>query len=326
MHCVVHWRNIVAHETWLVTGAAGFIGTHMVRRLLNDGHRVIGVDNFSTGLRENIEPFKDNPSWQLIVLDICDIDIESIFEEYRPTHVLHLAAIVSVQYCEAHQDRAYAVNADAFRQLLRYAHRYEVQHLIYASSSAVYGMSQPGPIPESASLAPISVYGDTKVCNEEDARAIHLVTGLQCTGLRFFNLFGPHQSATNGYAAVIPLWAAAISRGERPIIYGDGSATRDYCHIDNVVNAVVKLAKASLKGAQVYNVGTGIATTLNDLYATLCDVLKQYPDPQYELWRPADIEHSLADITAIKAACGYEPQVSLREGLKRLCGEKVHVE
>lgn len=311
-------------ETWLVTGAAGFIGTNIVKRLLQEGHRVIGVDDFSTGLHENIAGFQDNPDWQLMVMDICDPDLATVFHEFKPTRVLHLAAIVSIQYCEAHPERANEVNVQAFREILRLSHTYGVSQVIYASSSAVYGMSEAGAIDEAQPVAPISVYGKTKVCNEDDARAIHLMTGLPCTGLRFFNLFGPHQSVSNGYAAVIPLWGAAIIQGERPVIYGDGTATRDYCHIDNVVQAIIKLAQTRLKGAQVFNVGTGIATPLNDLFATLCDILKAYPEPQYKPWRPADIVHSLANITALKAACGYEPTVLLREGLQRLFKGQAH--
>lgn len=316
----------MSRETWLVTGAAGFIGTNMVKRLLQEGHRVIGVDDFSTGLHENIAGFQNNPNWQLLVMDICDPDLKTVFQEFKPTRVLHLAAIVSIQYCEEHPERANEVNAHAFREILRLSHLQGVQQVIYASSSAVYGKSDVGAIAESAPLAPISVYGETKVCNEDDARAIHLMTGLQCTGLRFFNLFGPHQSVSNGYAAVIPLWGACIARGERPIIYGDGTATRDYCHIDNVVDAIMRLSQAPLKGAQVFNVGTGIATPLNGLFSTLCDILKEYPEPQYEHWRPADIVHSLADISALRQACGYEPKVLLREGLQRLFkGQSQHV-
>lgn len=303
---------------WLVTGAAGFIGTNIVKHLLQAGYGVIGVDDFSTGQRESTEPFHRYPRWQMIEMDICDPDFESIFIKYRPTYVLHLAAIVSIRYCEENQERAYAVNAEAFKRILKYAHNFGSRHVIYASSSAVYGLSQPGAIAESSLVKPISVYGDTKLSNETDALALSLETGLSCTGLRFFNLFGPYQSANSGYAAVIPLWGAAIACGERPIIYGDGSATRDYCHIDNVVQAIVKVADAPLSGANIFNVGTGVATTLNDLFALLCEVLQQYPEPQYELWRPADILHSLADISAIKSTCGYEPQVSLKEGLQRL--------
>jgi UDP-N-acetylglucosamine 4-epimerase len=302
--------------TWLVTGAAGFVGAHVCRDLLKRGYVVCGVDNLFVGTLNNVDDLLQHDRFHWVEQDIGDTCMKDVFEIYRPSHVVHLAAVVSVPLCESNPDLARRVNVEGFNMLLKLSHQSGVKQFIYASSSAVYGNTQKNFISETDPAKPISVYGKTKLDNENAVQEIKH-PGMTCIGLRFFNLFGTSKNAQSSYAAVIPLWIDALRAGKQPIIYGDGSATRDFCHIDNVLHAMDVLQHLP-EGDHVLNIGTGKPVSLNTLFHALCDTLNIKQEPHYQPWRPEDIMHSCANIERAKMLCGYEPMMMLREGLQKV--------
>lgn len=308
----------MTHETWLITGAAGFIGSNVAEHLLKQGHTVVGVDNLSSGDINNVNGFQQNPNWHWHELDILDDKVDALFYEHAFTHVLHLAAVVSVQVCEEDPKLAVAVNEHGFEKIAQLVLEKHTPKLIYASSSAVYGATETLPIPEVTPLMPLSLYGRTKVSNEEHAQAMFGTTSFSCIGMRFFNLFGPRQGAHSGYAAVIPKWVDALQHDKTPIIFGEGTATRDFCHINNVITAIECAARKELPGHHVFNIGNGEATSLEDLYNLISDILDKDIEAEHKPWRDTDILHSCADISLAKRTLGYEPVITLEDGLKRL--------
>jgi len=305
-------------QTWLITGVAGFIGSNVAEHLLTQGHTVIGLDNLSSGDIRNLDSFHALPKWHWFPGDINEDILPSLFKQFNITHVLHLAAIVSVQACEEHPEEARRVNEQGFERVLHLALSHDVTQLIYATSSAVYGSTAHMAIPETTPLKPISLYGQTKVNNELAAAKACKQHSISCVGFRFFNLFGPHQNANSGYAAVIPKWVDAIKNNKTPIIFGDGTATRDFCPIANVLLAIDCAVTTKPQGHHVFNIGNGHATSLQLLYDKICDILGQHPAPQYLPWRPDDIVHSCSDITLAESVLGYRPEVTLQVGLERL--------
>lgn len=303
-------------EVWLITGAAGFIGSNAAEHLLSQGHTVIGLDNLSSGDIRNVDPFYAMPNWHWYLGNINDSILEEIFQKHVITHVLHLAAVVSVQACEEFPDDARRINEQGFERVLTLSLAQKIKQLIYASSSAVYGAAEHMPIAESTPLEPLSLYGRTKLNNEIVAQRDCQGKNISCIGMRFFNLFGPRQGVHSAYAAVIPKWADAIKKNKTPIIYGDGSATRDFCHIDNVLSAIDCSRKVLPQGHHVFNIGNGETTTLNELYEMICEALAKHPTPQYLPWQPEHIFHSCADISLATAVLDYRPVVSLEEGLR----------
>lgn len=305
-------------QTWLITGVAGFIGSNVAEHLLSLGHIVIGLDNLSSGDIRNLDSFHALENWHWFPGDINDEILPILFDRFQITHVLHLAAIVSVQACEQNPQAARYVNEQGFERVLNLALSHHVTQFIYASSSAVYGSTTHLPIVETTPLHPISLYGKTKVSNELAAQNACNDQSISCIGFRFFNLFGPHQGVHSGYAAVIPKWVDAIKHHQTPIIYGDGSATRDFCPIDNVLLAIDRAVLTQHLGHHVFNIGNGYATSLQLLYDKICDILGEHPQPQYLPWRSDDIVHSCADITLAQTVLGYQPEVTLQVGLEKL--------
>jgi UDP-N-acetylglucosamine 4-epimerase len=314
-------------RTWLVTGAAGFIGSHLLEALLGLDQDVIGVDNFSTGYRRNVEDALARTngtrgSFRLIEGDIRDADL-CVRACHGVDYVLHQAALGSVPRSLIDPQLFHQVNVDGFVNLSIAARDAGVERFVYASSSAVYG-DHPGlPKVEDRIGRAVSPYGLTKRVNELYADVIRSAYGIECVGLRYFNVFGRRQEPNSTYAAVIPQWVARMLRGEACHIYGDGETTRDFCFIDNIVQANV-LASVVPIGAedQVYNVGLGGRTTLNELYENLrAGIVKRLPHlanarPTYDDFRPGDVRHSQADITKIRVALGYEPTHTLADGLE----------
>jgi UDP-N-acetylglucosamine/UDP-N-acetylgalactosamine 4-epimerase len=303
----------------LITGAAGFIGSHLVDYLLSQNFTVFGLDNFSTGLTSNVARIqqKHYREWECLNEDIREAArMEALFKELKPDIVIHLAAKVSVPDSIKDPRSTYNTNVSGFFNVILAAKEAKVKRFIYASSSAVYGEQEVFPIPETAPLDPLSFYGLSKKINEEYAE-LFSTPDFECIGLRFFNIFGPYQDPNNPYAAVISKWTHLLKQNKPIVIFGDGSATRDYCHIHNVTEAIHQLCTARLKEHySIYNIGSGEATTLNELSQLLAQLLKQDPkNITYAPWREGDIHHSVADITQAKQDWNYQVLLDLRAGL-----------
>lgn len=301
---------------WLVTGCAGFIGSHACDYLLECGHEIIGIDDLSSGSQSNIDllSHKFSSRFTFFTADISDASaVAKIFEQHQPTHVLHLAAMVSIPLCQQNPSRAHEVNVSGFYYVLEQARLNGVQKFIYASSSAVYGKQPEGMISEDALLAPLSFYGMSKLVNELYAAQFATPT-FQCLGLRLFNIFGARQPVQGGYAAVIPLWQTQLLKALPISIFGDGLQTRDFCHVSNVSH-LIEIASGFnfTESHNVLNVGTGEAISLLELYDALtrASEISNAPAPLFAPPREGDIRHSCANIEKAVKLLGYKPNVDL---------------
>ena len=318
-------------STWLVTGAAGFIGSHLVEDLLLSGQSVVGLDNFSTGSRENLEDVArivGPERWGNFRLAAGDIrDRNACLEACAGVDiVVHLAAMASVPASLANPEACHAVNVNGFLKILSSARVSGVKRVVYASSSAVYGDDEGLPKVESRLGRPLSPYALSKRMDEELADLAWRIYGLPCIGLRFFNVYGTRQDPKGPYAAVIPLWTEALQKGERPVIYGDGSSTRDFVSVKDVVRAI-RLAAGTENAAcfgEAFNIAAGTSTSLNELFSLMrAEVAKTRPEagaiePRFADFRPGDIRHSSADISRARNLLGFEPEISLSQGLSAL--------
>jgi UDP-N-acetylglucosamine 4-epimerase len=318
-----------ASKTWLLTGVAGFIGSHLLERLLQLDQRVVGFDNFSTGHRKNLEEVRTqlNPlQWARFSLLEGDISDLALCRRAcaGADFVLHQAALGSVPGSIADPLRCHASNATGFLNVLVAARDAKITRLIYASSSAVYGDDPQLPKLEHKIGTPLSPYAATKLIDEMYAGIFARVYGFNSIGLRYFNVFGPRQDPQGAYAAVIPKWIAALINSEPVYINGDGETTRDFCYIENVVQANLLAATVSDPEAlnQVYNIALGERTTLNELFQVLQKTLQHHrPEvaaraPVYGEFRPGDIRHSTADISKAKRLLGFAPARQIAEGLE----------
>ncbi len=317
--------------TSLVTGSAGFIGSNLCTRILAGGGNVIGLDNFSTGRRGNIDRVMAmaDGRYRFTEGDVCDRQLVGSLLEGVNT-VVHLAAQGSVQKSIA--DVAYnnRQNIDGFVSTLTAVGEKGIPRFIYASSCAVYGDTKELPIGEALCPRPLSPYASSKLMNDLLARNLmHLYPRTRIVGLRFFNIFGPWQDPCGDYAAVIPRWIDRCISGQQPIIFGDGSATRDFCYVGNVCDLVIRIGKGQAGEAQgVYNVASGKATSLTALCATVLDVLRSrgvklpFDGPEHKPWHEGDIVHSLGDIALAAHALGFSPVIGLREGIEALLNEQ----
>ena len=312
---------------WLVTGAAGFIGSHLVERLLSLGQTVTALDNFSTGHRRNLEAVRLSVggAWSRFRLIEGDIVDESVCREAcRDIDiVLHEAAAASVPESVENPLKYHATNGTGFLNLLVAARDGVVRRVIYASSSAVYGDDPRLPKEESLSPKPLSPYAATKLFDEIYGRLFDELYGLPTVGLRYFNVFGPRQDPRGAYAAVIPSWIALLASGKEPVLYGDGGQTRDFCHVDDVVQA--NLLAAATEGpvtGQVYNVAGGTSLTLLELFEVIRSALADRRPEVLGLGlakrpeRAGDIRHSRASVEAIEKALGYAPLHGVASGLE----------
>ncbi len=311
------WREALAAESrhWLVTGAAGFIGSHLVEQLLAHGQRVRGLDNFATGHKANLFSASE-----FIEGDIRDpatcaracagVDI-----------VLHQAALGSVPRSLKFPAETHAVNVDGFVNLLLAARDAKVRRIVYASSSSVYGDDPTLPKIETRLGAPLSPYAASKRVNEIYADVYGRSFDLSLAGLRYFNVFGPRQDPSSAYAAVMPLWFHALLNGETCVINGDGETSRDFCYVLNAVQANILAGLSTSAG--VFNVACGTRTTLKALFSLIRErVAKTRPEaaraePRFAEFRDGDIRHSLADISAAREALAYTPEFSVAQGLEQ---------
>jgi UDP-N-acetylglucosamine 4-epimerase len=313
---------------WLITGSAGFIGSHLLQTLLAAGQRVTSLDDFSTGHRANLDDVRQavgEAAWsrhRFIEGDIADLaTCEAACSGVDV--VLHQAALGSVPRSISEPLRTHRANADGFLNVLDAARRAGVPRFVYAASSSTYGDSPTLPKVEHQIGRPLSPYAVTKYLNELYADVYGRCYGLATVGLRYFNVFGPRQDPYGPYAAVIPLWAARMLRGEGCVINGDGQTSRDFCYVANAVQANLRAALVEDDAAlnQVYNVAVGQRTTLNELHGLLAKALQgQRPAltiaaPQHGTQRAGDVRHSLADIGKATQRLGYAPTYDVRAGL-----------
>ena len=312
---------------WLVTGGAGFIGSHLVERLLALGQEVVALDDLSTGNRGNIDEAvaaSGAPADRCRFLERDVVDADAVLEACRDVDiVLHQAALGSVPRSVKEPQETYARNVEGFINVLDAARDAGVSRLVYASSCSVYGDSPCLPKAENRIGNPASPYAATKRVNELYAEMYRRSYNLEVVGLRYFNVFGTRQAPNGPYAAVIPHWTLRMLAGEPCRIYGDGKTTRDYCYIDDVVQANLLAATTGADAALgVYNVATGVPTTLNELFALIRSGLaKTRPDvgsaePVYERFRVGDDRYSHADISKARERLGYELRWTLTEGLQ----------
>ena len=317
-----------APQKWLVTGAAGFIGSNLVETLLANGQTVTGLDNFMTGHQHTLDMVRGNvgeDAWQRFTFLEGDIrDSETCASACAGMdYVLHEAALGSVPRSLENPVLTNQCNIDGHLNMLVAARDAEVRSFVYAASSSTYGDEPNLPKVEHRIGAPLSPYAVTKYVNELYATVFASAYGLRSIGLRYFNIFGQRQDPEGAYAAVIPLWFASLLRDKPVYINGDGETSRDFCYIDNCVQANILAATADKDEAfgQVYNVAVGMRTTLNELFAMIREqVARRNTEaagvtPVFRDFREGDVRHSLADISKARTLLGYEPQYDIRRGI-----------
>jgi nucleoside-diphosphate-sugar epimerase len=297
----------------LVTGGAGFIGSHIAERYVQLGHDVVVLDNLSTGLQGNVPDGARLVEGDVRNLWTCReacVGVDVVFHE---------AALGSVPRSVIDPMTSFEVNAGGTLNVLEAARRAGVKRFVYAASSSAYGGAS-GPLREGMTPTPRSPYAASKLAGEHLCSAFWTSYGLRTISLRYFNVFGPRQRPDGPYAAVIPRWADAMLRGHRPVVHGDGKQTRDFTYVENVVRASVLAAESDLPEpafGQVYNVGCGASTTLLDLATSLAAALGVRADPEFSDPRPGDVLHSLACTDEVRKTLGYSPFVSLDDGLQK---------
>lgn len=321
-------KELTQHlKTWLVTGVAGFIGSNLLETLLKLNQTVVGLDNFATGYQKNLDEVQSlvtNEQWQrfsFIEGDIRDFDT-CTKACTNIDYVLHQAALGSVPRSLSDPITTNEVNISGFLNMLTAARDAEVKSFTYAASSSTYG-DHPGlPKVEDKIGKPLSPYAVTKYVNELYADVFARSYGFKTIGLRYFNVFGRRQDPDGAYAAVIPKWTAAMIKGDTVFINGDGETSRDFCYIENTVQANILAATTQNEEAtnQVYNVAVGDRTTLNELFnaikSALADNEVTYEQqPTYRDFRPGDVRHSQADVSKANHLLGYEPTFNISQGI-----------
>ncbi len=300
----------------LVTGGAGFIGSHLTEALLKQGHLVRVIDNYSTGKKENLIFDKPYPFLEIIEGDIRDLKIcKDVMKEIE--YVFHQAAIPSVQRSLEDPLTTNSVNVGGTLNLLISAKEAGVIRFIYASSSSIYGDTPTLPKKEEMPPNPLSPYALQKYIGEQYCRLFFKLYDLETISLRYFNIFGPKQDPTSIYSAVIPRFIDALLDGRSPVIYGDGEQSRDFTYIDNVVQANLLAMEMERLNGEVINIACGKRTSLNQLLNILKEILRSKISPIHEEARKGDVKHSLADIQKAKEILGYEPKVDISMGLMR---------
>jgi len=300
----------------LVTGGAGFIGSHLTEALLQQGHRVRVLDDFSTGKRENLIFDKEYPALEIIEGDIRHLAVcQKTMKEIE--YVFHQAALPSVQRSVEDPLGSNAVNVGGTLNILFAAREEKVRRVIYASSSSVYGDTPTLPKDEKMPPTPLSPYALQKYIGEQYCRLFCQLYGLETVSLRYFNIFGPKQDPNSIYSAVIPKFIDALLQGFPPIIFGDGEQSRDFTYIENVVQANLLAMSAEHLHGEAINIACAERTSLNQLVTVLRGIVGSKLSPVYEEPRKGDVRHSLADIRKGKEILNYEPKVGLEPGLKK---------
>jgi UDP-glucose 4-epimerase len=301
-------------DLFLVTGGAGFIGSHLVESLIKSGRLVRVLDNFSTGHRENLAHL--SPAAEVIDGDVSDA-AAAARAVAGVAVVFHLAARASVQYSVENPLGSHEACATGTLQVLDAARKAGVRRVVYAGSASAYGIPAGDVQTEAEPLRALSPYAAAKLAGEFYCQSFAAAYGLETVVLRFFNIFGPRQRADSPYSGVIALFADALMKRRTPRIFGDGLQSRDFTYVGDVVQALTRAAETPGIGGRTYNVGTGRATTLLELLAALERLLGTHTTAEHAPARAGDIRHSRADISAIRRDLGYEPAFTFEEGLRR---------
>jgi UDP-glucose 4-epimerase len=298
----------------LVTGGAGFIGSHLARALHARDHSVRVLDDFSSGKRANLADLEG----RIEIIEGSVLDEATLDRAFDGVEIVyHEAAVPSVPRSMAEPVTSHHANATGTLNVLEAARRKSVRRVVYAGSSSAYGETPTLPKIESMATAPLSPYAVSKLAGEHYCQVYARAFGVETVVLRYFNVFGPRQDPNSQYAAVIPRFVTAALEGRRPIIFGDGSQSRDFCFIENVIEANLLAADAREASGRVFNVACGRATDLNTVVKLIAETLGVPLEPTYETGRVGDVKHSLADISAARQFLGYTAPVSFEEGLLR---------
>ncbi|MGZ8481683.1 MAG: SDR family oxidoreductase [Candidatus Limnocylindria bacterium] len=296
----------------LVTGGAGFIGSNLALALQAQGHDVRLLDNFSTGHRANLEPLDaevvegDLRSYERVAAAVGGVEV-----------VFHQGALPSVPRSIQDPLTSTAVNVEGTLNVLLAARDADVRRVVFASSSSVYGDAPGMPRRESQPLSPLAPYAVSKLAAEQYCMVANRVYGVETVALRYFNVFGERQDPLSGYAAVIPKFIRMMLDGQRPTIFGDGQTSRDFTHVENVVEANLAAAVEPAAAGRVMNIAVGSSHTLNELVSELQGLADSELEPEYGPQRPGDVSESLADISLARELLGYEPRIGFKEGLQR---------
>jgi nucleoside-diphosphate-sugar epimerase len=298
----------------LVTGGGGFIGSHLVERLLRDGHEVRALDNFTTGRRENLDELNEH-------VELVEGDIQSYERAHTAVRgceiVLHQAALPSVPRSVRDPLTSNASNVIGTLNVLLAARDSDVRRVVFASSSSVYGANPALPKREDLQSIPISPYAVAKLAAEGYCQSFWHVYALETVALRYFNVFGPRQDPRSEYAAVIPKMIIAALEGSSLTIFGDGEQTRDFTYVDNVAHANLLAMEAANVAGEVFNVAVGERVSLNTLLQLVAEATGREIEAEHAAARPGDVRHSVADVAKARSCLGYEPRVTLTEGLRR---------
>ncbi len=311
-------RDVVfpSGSVFLVTGAAGFIGSNICEALIDMGCRVRALDNLSTGRLGNIKTLLSSALFEFVEGDITESEV-CLHACRGVTYVLHQAALGSVPRSMEFPLIYESNNIAGTANMMDAALRQGVKRFVYASSSSVYGDSAELPKIEGREGAELSPYALTKKINEEYASLYTRVFGLPCIGLRYFNVFGRRQDPNSQYSAVIPKFIAALKRGERVEFYGDGTQSRDFTYIDNVIEANLKACLAGKEAdGKAFNIAFGQRFTLLEMYGLMCSLLGLEREPRFMPERPGDVKHSLADISRARTLLGYDPSYDFESGFR----------
>jgi UDP-glucose 4-epimerase len=300
----------------LVTGAAGFIGSTLVDRLLADGHAVVGLDNFATGRATNLEHLTDNPAHVFVEADIVTADLHAILDEHGPEVVYHLAAQIDVRHSVADPQFDASVNVIGTVRLAEAARLTGVRKILHTSSGgSIYGTPPLYPTPETVPPDPASPYAAGKVAGEIYLNTFRHLYGLDCSHIAPANVYGPRQDP-HGEAGVVAIFAQALLSGKPTKVFGDGGKTRDYVYVDDVVDAFIK-ASGDAGGGQRFNIGTGLETSDRQLHSAVAAAVGGPDDPDFHPDRLGDLRRSCLDIGLAERVLGWRPQVRLHDGIGR---------
>jgi UDP-glucose 4-epimerase len=300
----------------LVTGAAGFIGSTLVDRLRADGHAVVGLDNFATGRATNLEHLVNDPEFFFVEADIVTADLQALLDEYRPEVVFHLAAQIDVRHSVADPQFDASVNVVGTVRLAEAARRAPVRKIVHTSSGgSIYGTPPNYPTAETTPTDPASPYAAGKVAGEIYLNAFRHLYGLECSHIAPANVYGPRQDP-HGEAGVVAIFAQALLSGRPTRVFGDGTNTRDYVFVDDVVDALVRAAGTDA-GGQRFNIGTGMETSDRQLHSAVAAAVGAPDDPEFHPPRLGDLKRSCLDIRLAQRVLGWRPQVVLDDGVQR---------